>query len=515
MNSQLTRFHVLWATCALCCLSHASGHAYMYWPASRNRIKFYYLAQSQNAPPNAGGVKPESGFSDLASKHGAPPDGRGGKRSDKAWAWDLCGQGPDPGTQKTGDSWKNWAGPPIATYKQGGKITFTMVVNGEHGGVHEFRLCPKKVDASMNIREAAECLDMYLIGRSCTPGEGCGCANDKCKNRTPHNTKEDPLYSSTIPESAPEEVRRQPDFLQFGAHQFTYTLPEGVSCDECTVQWFWATAYGEWFRNCIDIKIEGNGAPTQPPAPAPSPSAKSRRRRRSSRRRRRKSSRRRSTRRRRRKSARRRSPNVAAAAGTVNSPARNTEVDMEYDEVGCFPLVHGDAAADHLPCDCDTGAGPRLYDTLRDFTCMHHHAETACRSGLPFYRLLVNRNEADRLCFSFCSAKGADLFGLLGYGNKSAEQVECRCGATMTNYNFWKTANLGSSGSQHPSLLLDRSTKLKHCAVDSVRVYSYEGWKRFSGSSGVQEALLDFDGEDTDYMASIVTGQRVKDGKNL
>jgi hypothetical protein len=67
----------------------------------------------------------------------------------------------------------------------------------------------------------------------------------------------------------------------------------------------------------------------------------------------------------------------------------------------------------------------------------------------------------------------------------------------------------------HPSLLLPWSHKLQECTADSVHVYSYEGWKRYPGSTGVQDAMLDFGTEDKDYMSSIVTGARIQDGKQV
>merc|ERR1719235_34634 len=102
---------------------------------------------------------------------------------------------------------------------------------------------------------------MYLIGRACTTSPGCSCKEDKCAGAksTPHQEESDPLYSTTIPASAPAfkydqgvgreiGVRRKPDFLQYGAHVFEFELPAGVACDHCTVQWHWATGFGEWFR---------------------------------------------------------------------------------------------------------------------------------------------------------------------------------------------------------------------------------------------------------------------------
>lgn len=211
------------------------------------------------------------------------------------------------------------------------------------------------------------------------------------------------------------------------------------------------------------------------------------------------------------------------AAGTDASPVVDHThaigTELEYQELGCFPLAEFDGAADHLECDCDTGSGKRLYDTApRDYTCMHHNAGPVCRGGLPFYRMVVNKNEADRTCMSFCIAKGADLFGLLGFNNASSPTVECRCGATLTNYKFWKAAGRKDGNPTplpHSSLLLDRGTELEDCSGHAVRIYSYEGWKQLPGSSGVQDALIDSDtgDEDMDYMSSILEGHLMVGGK--
>jgi hypothetical protein len=164
-------------------------------------------------------------------------------------------------------------------------------------------------------------------------------------------------------------------------------------------------------------------------------------------------------------------------------------VDMEYMSIGCFPLVEGDARS----------ATP----ILKDPACMDHKQNGVCRSGLPFFRLLVEKTNAVRLCFSFCSSKGSDIFGILGMDDDSASQAECRCGASMTNYNFWAENGL-PKGTPDSSLILDMASKLSSCDADSIRVYDYNGWKRYS--HGVQSAMLDIKADEHAYMKSIVLG---------
>jgi len=189
---------------------------------------------------------------------------------------------------------------------------------------------------------------------------------------------------------------------------------------------------------------------------------------------------------------------VKSAAKSVVVASEHV-VDMEYEEVGCFPLSKGDAAAKTLHCDCDTGDGPRTTDTLRDYTCMEHVSQGSqggpCRSGLPFYRLHMDRSLAVGLCFRFCSSKGLDLFGLVG-------GIECRCGATYANSKFW-----GYAVDPPEGLVLDTGTKLKTCSAESVHVYRYTGWMKYEGADGVQQAMLDLGPTDKEYIASVISGK--------
>jgi len=477
------------------CVATVSGHAYVYWPHSRQYLKDQGAMHSQNVE--------RSGVKGMVSKWGGGPPGRGGARSKERMFWDLCGNPAYSAIAKPTSSWDGWGGAPVATYKEGGEIEFIVVMNGEHGGIHQFRLCDKKLGSALgDLKANAECIDKYFIGEMCTPGEGCGCTDDKCKDKTPHSDPNDPIFSHG---PAPHNI--------YGAHVMKFKLPEGVSCDECTVQWYWATSFGEWFRNCIDIKIEGTSKPTPRPTPSPrprpGPGGSGRRRRRhdggiAPRRRqtRGRARRRRGARRRGPKPSRRRS-NCASTVGAQSAQADGQPVvDMEYEEFGCFPMANGDSPADELKCDCDhDGTGGRTTETLRDFTCMKHEEGGLCRSGLPFYRLRVNKDVAVRLCFSFCSSRGMDLFGLAG-------DEECRCGASLANRNIWK------NHTAHGSLLLDHDHKLRDCSTNSIKVYRYIGWMRYEDASGVQNEMLDLGKDDDDYINSIVLGRRVRTGQS-
>lgn len=552
----------------------AEGHAYVYWPHSRQYVKDPATMHSQNVEKN--------GIKGMTSKWGGGPPGRGGPRSSERMFWDICGNPSYSAIQGTTDSMDGFGGPPVATYEQGGEIEFIVVVNGEHGGIHQFRLCDKKVGSGLGgVKENAECLDKYFIGEGCTPGSGCGCKDDKCKDQTPHKDANDPIFSHG---PAPHNI--------YGAHVFKFNLPAGVSCEHCTVQWYWATAFGEWFRNCIDISIKGSGgggagggggggsrrrkkkgddnddndnndnnnddnnddnnnneddsrrrrskkkeddsrrrrSRKSSPRRRRQPKKKEARRRRSkkkeedSRRRRSKPKPKPEKGRRRRRSKkeekgrrRRRSKGggdacsnsmMSAQSANYQSPSDifkgQPVVDLEYESFGCFPISEGDAPAEHLQCDCNfDGKGGREVDTLRDRTCMKHaNSGSPCRSGLPLYRLHVNKEAAVRLCFSFCSSRGLDLFGLIG-------ETECRCGATLANRKMWKDIK-----EPHTSLLLNHDTKQKECTNSSVKVYRYIGWMRYHDSGGVDSDMLDLSSEDANYIDSVLQGRTAEGGKS-
>jgi len=212
------------------------GHAYIYWPKSRNLLTAPHIAHCFNMPGPAVSYK---------TKHNA-----GGKAQPSDFAKGMCGYfGQYQPTQDLSqDGMANGAaGDAVATYKAGGKIQFIIVNNAEHGGHYEFRLCKKRLDGSLGSREAAaECLDDVFLGRHCVPK--CGCDSDRCKQNAEHASPNDPLYS-----------HGPPHHLLQGGHEVFVSVPADLQCDTCTIQWFWHTAWGEQFWNCIDVRIEGSG----------------------------------------------------------------------------------------------------------------------------------------------------------------------------------------------------------------------------------------------------------------
>lgn len=167
-------------------------------------------------------------------------------------------------------------------------------------------------------------------------------------------------------------------------------------------------------------------------------------------------------------------------------------VDIEYQRLGCFPRYKDDM-------DAITG--------LRDVRCANHLAGepgVPCRSGLPFYRLLVEKDAGPGACFRFCTSKGLDLFGLTGGG------IECRCGASEANAAVWRYKNEEQG---FEALQLDtglHSGDVDRAAVGAacggIEVFRYVGWMEQSAAGGVPWLLMEASPTDVAYIDGIVHG---------
>jgi hypothetical protein len=173
------------------------------------------------------------------------------------------GQGGAFGTDKKGlQGWSRHGdgcnglpmGPPTATYTAGQEMEVVIPVHAEHGGEYEFRLCTKKWDLMSEDKERLQCLDEVLLKRMCVPD--CGCKSDKCKTSNGHKDRDDPIFSKGVGLYGAANAQ--------GAHVVSIKIPEDVACEQCTMQWYWFTAWSEDYVSCADIKIEKAGTtPTE------------------------------------------------------------------------------------------------------------------------------------------------------------------------------------------------------------------------------------------------------------
>jgi len=99
-------------------------------------------------------------------------------------------------------------------------------------------------------------------------------------------------------------------------------------------------------------------------------------------------------------------------------------VRIEHRRLGCFPRARGDTDDE---------------ESFEDLACIsaarRGSAQEPCRSGMPFFRLALQREQSYLDCFTFCLSKGLDLSGVV-HSNRTGRS-ECRCGATEANEAAW------------------------------------------------------------------------------
>lgn len=160
------------------------------------------------------------------------------------------------------------------------------------------------------------------------------------------------------------------------------------------------------------------------------------------------------------------------------------EPESPYTELGCFNLLRSHyKAAKH---------GHSKGADFRDLSCQKHKGTGPCKSGLPFYSVTSNAMSPS-LCFSFCTSKGLDIFGLV-------KGAECRCGFSAINRN----ARL--RGPLEPALQFLATRLTPHRSVKGVcplRVFRYSGYFE---AGGLPSSLVKLTDVDTSYFRRIFHG---------
>ncbi|PSC67430.1 chitin binding domain-containing [Micractinium conductrix] len=213
-------------------LPRAAAHGFIAEPKSRN-----YVRNWQYCPHcvSAGGSWPVSGEGRLT--------------------WPMY-DAPVCGAADLSD-----AGAPVQSYARGGVIDITIFITAQHGGRHEFHLCP-----SPHVSKG--CLKEHQLER--VDGEGPDSWTPASGGPAPGGRWKHDILASQGGDS----------------YTWRYRLPAGVSCDRCVLQWRWTTAnscrvpgapswvgsdpgmlsctepgpYPEQFFNCADIRIGTHGS---------------------------------------------------------------------------------------------------------------------------------------------------------------------------------------------------------------------------------------------------------------
>jgi hypothetical protein len=202
----------------------------------------------------------------------------------------------------------------MRTYEAGDVVEFRVGVGTHHWGHYEFRLCKMSLDKKLLSKQAGQdCLDQHVLHRA-DRNPSCGSETlGDCQYKNPKHPGR--WYLPPPGSETPFVVRGndanklKPTSPNDEVHVMRYMIPANVSCEHCTLQWYyatgnacaydedylsfdpgfkfwnfykadWATAqnsvcgpsgngfFGEEFWNCADVRVVG-GSSFSEPSPLP------------------------------------------------------------------------------------------------------------------------------------------------------------------------------------------------------------------------------------------------------
>lgn len=129
------------------------------------------------------------------------------------------------------DKFLDFDGPVTTLQEVGGRVKFTVKMTAHHMGHFQFRLCDKVITSSLDgFANEEACLSEHILERVRPEEVHTDCvANDTRGDCQPFD-EVNPSYWYLPPMS------HGPTF------SFHYRLPQGFSCEKCTLQWWWMTA---------------------------------------------------------------------------------------------------------------------------------------------------------------------------------------------------------------------------------------------------------------------------------
>jgi len=296
LNSDLAIFLAFW-------INEVYGHVYLLEPPSRNVLR--HMAGQENCPHclQSGGPNKVKSRSQGIWPTMLDPDSHG-----------LCGdpvQGhADPGSIANMEYMQ--PSQPQRTYTAGSIVEFVVGISTHHWGHYEFRICDRVLDTSLaSAREGQDCLNTWTLQRA-DPLPSCGNKLlDDCQRKSA-NHPERWYLPPPRPGTQSATVDWSDSFVNAVSpndemHRMRYVIPADLSCDHCTLQWYYATGntcaydsdylvhdpgfkfwnhykaswatpgntvcsnigvFGEEFWNCADIRVVNDGVVT-PPTVAP------------------------------------------------------------------------------------------------------------------------------------------------------------------------------------------------------------------------------------------------------
>merc|ERR1719469_1691839 len=220
------------------------------------------------------------------------------------------------------DSFLNYASGPVTTFTAGQLVEFDIRVTAHHKGHFQFRLCDQTISSAVgDLADQEDCLNGHVLERVRPEEIHSDCQPDDSRGDCQPFDEANPSHWYVPPAGGSMNAD----------YTFTYKLPDGVTCEKCTLQWWWSSANsctphpdayrcyfqnmqalgwnaaawcsgacsfsgtcpasqgapvlcGEQFKNCADVQITASGSGgtsqtteqgTAAPSPAPTPEPES------------------------------------------------------------------------------------------------------------------------------------------------------------------------------------------------------------------------------------------------
>jgi len=154
--------------------------------------------------------------------------------------------------------------PVQATYKAGDIVEFSVGIQAEHDGHYQFRICDKVLDGKTlkSHQEGEDCLNKHVLKRA--PPSGTKGDSQPIDVEHPDrwyvgaHGKGSFAFSSLNPNTpvVGEDWDSDRDFPQMqkeidesvgiashgSTYKMKYVIPDDLSCEKCTLQWWWVSA---------------------------------------------------------------------------------------------------------------------------------------------------------------------------------------------------------------------------------------------------------------------------------
>ncbi|CAK0798945.1 unnamed protein product, partial [Prorocentrum cordatum] len=201
---------------------------------------------------------------------------------------------------------------PVTELRAGELAEFVITVTAHHKGHFVFRLCGQRLDSQAGDYQAQEeCLNEHVLSRARPEEVHVDCQKDDPRGDCQPYDEANPGHWYLPPHNGSHLTRTQ--------HRFHYWIPADLTCESCTLQWWWMSANsctphpdayrcyfkemerqgwdarawcdgvvcsyqgecpaeqggsvlcGEQFKNCADVRVVEGGGASAGPTPAPSP----------------------------------------------------------------------------------------------------------------------------------------------------------------------------------------------------------------------------------------------------